>query len=200
MTQGVQKSGRRRSTPKTTAVVALPAADEAWGPAMKALNEKQRRFVLALYQVKPGHGAQVKAARLAGYGTPNSSAASWAALASRLIHDERVQAAFREHDQKVLRAATPRALLALHGMVEDPGHKDHARAVGMVLDRVHPVETVHHVRSEQRHVIVATDEVLARIRNIASAVGLDPDAMPPIIEADYQDITDDANGESDGSS
>jgi phage terminase small subunit len=191
---GSQKLARRGSKNL------LPVDEPEWGPAMKALNEKQRRFVLALYQVKPGHGAQVRAARLAGYGTPNSSAASWAALASRLIHDEKIQAALREHDQKVLRAAAPRALRALHGMVEDPDHKDHARAVGMVLDRTHPVETVHHVRSEQRHVVVASEEVLARIRAIAGAVGLDADAMPAIIEADYQDITDEANGESDGSS
>jgi hypothetical protein len=44
------------------------------------------------------------------------------------------------------------------------------------------------------------EEVLARIRAIAGAIGLDADAMPAIIEADYQDIADEANGESDGSS
>jgi hypothetical protein len=67
---GSQKLARRGSKNL------LPVDGPEWGPAMKALNEKQRRFVLALYQVKPGHGAQVRAARLAGYGTPNSSAAS----------------------------------------------------------------------------------------------------------------------------
>jgi phage terminase small subunit len=164
---GAPKLRRRGSKNRPAASVNEPE----WGPAMRALNEKQRRFVLALYQVKPGYGAQVRAARLAGYGTPSSSPESWAALASRLIHDEKIQAALREHDQKVLRAAAPRALRALHGMVEDPEHKDHARAVGMVLDRVHPVETVHHVRSEHRHVVVAPEQVLERIREIADRLG-----------------------------
>jgi phage terminase small subunit len=118
--------------------------------------------------------------------------------ASRLIHDEKIQAALREHDQKVLRAAAPRALRALHGMVEDPEHKDHARAVGMVLDRVHPVETVHHVRSEHRHAVVATEQVLERIREIAGRVGLDSERMPAPIEGEFREITND-NGENDGS-
>src|SRR5580704_12315194 len=157
MTQSPENRPCRR--PKTRAVaqtVAVVVADAtAWGPCMAALNDKQRRFVLALYQVKPGHGAQVRAAKMAGYGKPTSTPETWAALASRLIHDEKVQAALHEHDQKVLRAAAPRALRALHGMVEDPEHRDHARAVGMVLDRVHPVETRIAIDHQHTHEIVA---------------------------------------------
>lgn len=66
---GSQKLARRGS--KNLPAVSVGGPE--WGPAMNALTEKQRRFVLALYQVKPGHGAQVKAAKLAGYGTPRSS-------------------------------------------------------------------------------------------------------------------------------
>ena len=38
------------------------------GPAMRALTEKERRFVLALYELPAGRGALTKAALRAGYG------------------------------------------------------------------------------------------------------------------------------------
>jgi phage terminase small subunit len=198
-----QKPKRRRASRQVVGALTVAAGTDValapdgteWGPCMKALNERQRRFVLALYQVPPGHGAQVRAAKMAGYGTPTSSPETWAALASRLIHDERVQAALREHDQKVLRAAAPRALRALHGLVEDTEHRDHARGIAMVLDRTHPVETVHHVKTERRHVLVAPEKVLARIREIASAVGLDADAMPPPIDAEFTEVADEGDGD-----
>jgi phage terminase small subunit len=166
---------------------------------MAALTEKQRRFVLALYQVKPGHGAQVRAAKMAGYGTGTSSPESWASLSSRLIHDERIQLALREHDQKVLRAAAPRALRALGALVEDPDHRDHARGIDMILSRVHPVETHHYVRAEHehRHVVADPARVLARIREIAGRVGIDPDAMPQVVDAEFTDVTDEG-GSDDG--
>ncbi len=50
-----------------------PASPEAenWGelgPAMKALNERQRAFVRFLVTEKPGYGAHSRAYRKAGYG------------------------------------------------------------------------------------------------------------------------------------
>jgi phage terminase small subunit len=116
---------------------------------MKALpSDRHRAFVRALYQVKPGHGSGVKAAKLSGWGQPLSSAASMATIASRLAHDERVLAAIREEDEKRIRSSAPRAISALSALVENPKHKDHARGIAMVLDRVHPVEMVHKVKHE----------------------------------------------------
>jgi phage terminase small subunit len=94
---------------------------------MKALpSEKHRMFVLALYQVKSGYGANVKAAKLAGFGTKTSSAKSWSVIASRLAHDERILAAIREMDEKMIRSSAPRAIRALSSLIETPNHKDHA--------------------------------------------------------------------------
>src|SRR5258705_133980 len=108
---------------------------------MKALpTDRHRAFVRALYQIRPGHGAGVKAAKLAWWGQPLSSAASMATIGSRLMHDERILAAIFEEDQKRIRASAPRAISALSALVENPKHKDHARGIAMVLDRVHPVE------------------------------------------------------------
>ena len=116
----------------------LPVVDGTeWGPCMKALaSDKHRMFVLALYQVKPGYGAHVKAAKAAGFGTETSSAKSWSVIASRLAHDEKILAAIREEDEKRIRSSAPRAIRALSALIENPNAKDHARGIAMVLDRV----------------------------------------------------------------
>jgi phage terminase small subunit len=131
----------------------LPSIEDTdFGPAMKALrSDRHRMFVLALYSVRPGHGAQVRAAKAAGFGTTTTSPQSWSVIASRLAHDEKIQAALAEEDQKRIRASAPRAVRALAAMVENSKHKDHARAVGMVLDRVHPTETISHHTVDVTH-------------------------------------------------
>jgi hypothetical protein len=155
-----------------------------WGPAMKALpSDRHRAFVLALYQVPPGYGAHVKAAKMAGFGTSTSSAKSWSVIASKLAHDERILAALCEEDQKRIRASAPRAVRALQHLIEDSDHRDHARAIAMTLDRVHPVETTHNVRVDHHHRIVpTTPEVLERINRLARQAGILPDSLPPIID------------------
>jgi phage terminase small subunit len=134
-----------------------------WGPCMKALpSDRHRAFVLALYQIKPGYGAQVAAAKMAGFGSSTSSPKSWSVIASRLSHDERILAALHEEDQKYIRASAPRAVRALGRLIEDPEHKDHARAIGMVLDRVHPTEQRHVV--DVHHHVDHDAEAIAQLR------------------------------------
>ena len=167
------KARRRKLAP-------LEPVEAEDGPAMKALpSDRHRAFVRALYQVKPGHGANVKAAKLAGFGLPSSSAQSMATIASRLAHDERVLTAIAEEDQKRIRASAPRAISALTRLVEDPRHKDHARGIAMVLDRVHPVETTHKVTVEHQasSSMKATAEVFERIMLLAARAG-----VPPMID------------------
>ncbi len=53
-----------------------------------------------------------------------------------------------EDDSKRIRSSAPRAISALSRLIETPSHKDHARGIAMVLDRVHPVETQHTVKVE----------------------------------------------------
>jgi hypothetical protein len=138
-----------------------------WGPAMKALpSDRHRAFVLALYQIKPGYGAHVKATKLAGFGTSRSSPHSWSAIATRLAHDDRILAALYEEDQKRIRASAPRAIRALQHLIETPEHKDHARGIGMVLDRVHPTETRHTV--DVHHHVDHDAEAIAQLRMLKS--------------------------------
>lgn len=146
------KPPRRTKGPngKRRELAPIPTVDGTeWGPCMKALiSDKHRMFVLALYQIKPGYGAHVKAAKLAGFGTETSSAKSWSVIASRLAHDEKILEAMREEDEKRIRASAPRAINALSRLIENPNAKDHARGIAMVLDRVHPAEQIHTVKHE----------------------------------------------------
>jgi phage terminase small subunit len=130
---------------------------------MKVLpSDRHRAFVLALYQIKPGYGAHVTAAKLAGFGSSTSSPKSWSVIASRLAHDEKILAALHEEDQKHIRASAPRAVRALGRLIEDPDHKDHARGIAMVLDRVHPTEQRHVV--DVHHHVDHDAEAIAQLR------------------------------------
>jgi hypothetical protein len=50
-----------------------------------------------------------------------------------------------EESRKVIRVGHPEAASALLNMIRDPGHRDHARAVMGLLDRVDPVATKHSI-------------------------------------------------------
>src|ERR1700692_2655538 len=143
----MKDTARKRPRGKRRDLAPLEPVDAQDGPAMLALpTDRHRAFVRALYTVRPGHGARVKAAKLAGFGCPTSTPQSMATIASRLSHDERVLAAIAEEDQKYIRSSAPRAMGALSRLIEDPRHKDQARGLAMVLDRTMPLETVHNVQ------------------------------------------------------
>lgn len=144
----------------------------------------------ALYTVRPGHGAAVKAVKLAGFGTTESSPQSFATIASRLKHDERILEAIEEEDKKFIRASAPRAISALSRLIEDPRHKDHARGIGMVLDRVHPLEQLHSVK-HQHDVTPAfqnTAQIMARMAELAAKFGAPMPTLPApvVIENDEE--------------
>ena len=137
-----------------------------WGEAMARLDPRRRAFILALYEQPRGHGAATNAARAAGFGTAKSSAMAMAQIASRLMHDDRVIAALEEEDKRRIRRAAPRAIRALERLLENDEHKDHARAIGMTLDRVHPIETRHEVTVT--HKIDHDAEAVAELRMLKS--------------------------------
>ena len=121
----------------------MTAARKDWGelgPAMRALpNARWRAFVefYVLGTAKGGPNASA-AARAAGFGKPNSTALRMAHLAWKLMRDDRTIAAIAEESRKLLRSGAPEAVRALRAIVRDPAHRDHVRAVGMILDRVDP--------------------------------------------------------------
>jgi hypothetical protein len=182
----------KRAPPKRREAPTLEPIDAEDGPAMKALpSDRHRAFVRAMYQVKPGHGAAVRAATLAGFGTPESSTGSMATIASRLTHDKRIQEAFAEQDQLYIRASAPRAIRALSSLIENPKSKDHARGIAIVLDRVHPAEQIHKVDHQHMHDVTPnardTAETLKRIAELCAkfnVAGPAPKLAGPTIEGE----------------
>lgn len=166
------------------------AADDTmaeWGPKMAALpTDKMRGFVVGLFLAPKKRGAPIYAARVAGYGTDTSSNKSLGVMAARLMADERVQDAIAEESHKRLRGLAPSAIAAIERLVNNPAHKDHGRALDMVLSRADPVTTVHNVSVAHRHEPppLALAKVLERIAELASRVGAPPLPAPKLIEGE----------------
>ncbi len=135
---------------------------ENWGelgPAMRALNERQRLFVRALLLEKPGYGSATRAYRKAGYG-PTSKAATQSKEAHKMLRDDRIIAGIAEESKKVIRGiGHAEAVSALLNMIRHPEHRDHARAVDMIMRRVDPevnkytVDVTHHVADPDREAL-----------------------------------------------
>jgi phage terminase small subunit len=143
----------------------LARREEDWGqlgPAMRALpNDRWRDFVTNIVS-DPSYGTFTRAARKAGFGR-KSRPVTLAKFAYRLSHDERIVAAIREECCKTIRVAHPEAARALLNLIRDPAHKDHGRAIGMILDRVDPVISRHDIEVTHR-VIDPDQEALEELR------------------------------------
>jgi hypothetical protein len=131
---------------------------ETWGelgPRMRALpNDRWRMFARAYATGKPGLGAATNAARVAGF-SPNRPDVvrkkAW-----DLSRDPRMIAAIEEEARNVIRLGAPEAARALLNLVRNEAHKDHARGIGMLLDRVYPILTLRNV--EVTHRVLSQDE------------------------------------------
>jgi hypothetical protein len=150
----------------------LPAAREdygALGPCMRALpNDKWRDYVFHYVSHPPGHGAQARAARLAGF-AKGSKPIVVAKIAHRLAHDPRMIEAIAEQSKKMVRAGAPEAVNALYEMIRDPSSKDRMAAVRAVLNRVDP--EVAHQNLQVTHRIVDPDQEAVEELRAARALG-----------------------------
>jgi hypothetical protein len=145
---------------------ALARCKEDWGrdgPAVQALpNQRWRDFVYHYVTQPPGHGALTNAARLAGFGK-SSTPTVLAKIAWQLSHDERMIAAIAEVSRAIVRRCAPEAANALLAMVRDPEHREHARAVSMVLARTDP-EVARHDINVIHKVLDPDQEALEELR------------------------------------
>jgi phage terminase small subunit len=148
--------------------------DNELGPAMQALKPKWRAFVCAYLLEPPGMGAQVNAARRAGYGTPKTKPAHMANIAWRLMQEPRIIAAIAEESRKMLRSGSPQAVNALMAMVADPEHKSHARAVEMVLARSDPPEFRQTMTVEHKH---NNDDMIELAKRLAQELGVEESTL-----------------------
>src|SRR5262245_51360344 len=168
------KRHRRR---KYSAEPLVTVPDEAdLGTCMLALTPKQRRFVLELRHGPIGYGSEVRAARAAGYGKPTSADVRMRFLAHQALHSPKVQDALREVGHRLITTASFQSIRNTIEIANNLKHKDCLRANLALMDRGFPVETHHtvHVERTPEMVVIATDEVIERIRQLALKAGLDP--------------------------
>ena len=146
-------------------------------------TECHRLFVMALFAVKPGRGAYLAAAKLAGLGTATSSDASLQVLGHRMAHNELVQAAVLEEMKKRAQATGPALLEHLFNIAVDRTHKDNAKVALALLDRAQP--SVQHI--EVKHVKEPTDqEVLLQIIKYLRELGIPRDQWQAHLGTNYE--------------
>lgn len=145
---------------------------QPFGPAMLALSERQRKFVLAM--AADPFGNPTRWARAAGYSDKSEAAK---VRGFELIHSKAVEDATLEFARNQLNTLGPIiATFAMLRIARDPKHDKHLKAVEMVANRI----GLHEV-SEQRHFVEHTDRtsdaVIDRIKAAAAKLGVDPAAL-----------------------
>jgi phage terminase small subunit len=142
---------------------------------MLKLTAKQRRFVLELKCGPVGYGSEVRAARAAGYGPTTDGCMR--RIAHQVLHHPKVQDALREVGGKLIRAAAFQSIRNTEAIANDLNHRDCLRANLALLDRGFPAETFHTVlvqKTTPETLVIASEEVLRRIGELAARAGLDP--------------------------
>jgi hypothetical protein len=157
------------------------------GPAMRALTQMQRKFVLAMAADPFGNAARW--ARAAGYSDKSEAAK---VQGHHLVHDPRIEAAAMEVARGTFQALGP--LLATSVMLRaarNPKHPKQLRAAEMIANRVGLHEMTEHVVSVN-HSDRTGEAMVERIKQLSQALGVDPAKLlgvnaGPVIEGEVID-------------
>lgn len=149
--------------------------DESLGPAMRALNERQRRLVIAALNYPTGKDWQI--AKAAGY--PDRSHGALRVYAHRQFHNEKVIAALNEEADKSMRASAVLGASVLAKIARTDGHKHQLRAAEALLNRIGFHEkTEHHVSVAHTDMSAAAlDARIKRAVGMLEKLGRDPVAL-----------------------
>ena len=137
------------------------------GPAMRAINPKQRAFVYAMLET--GGASAARAAAMSGYGT---TPGSQKVTAHRLAHDSGILSAIREESEKRIQAHVMLGASQLARIAGEDGHKDQFKAALALLDRGGLLVASEH-KITVDHGGGSNKEVIDRIKVLADALGLD---------------------------
>jgi phage terminase small subunit len=160
--------------------------DQDYGPAMSALNDRQRAFVMAMIEF-PGI-TQAKAAEIAGY---RNSPGGMKVQGHSCAHNAGVQAAIREVAGARLNSNSLLAADVLVEIARDEGasRKDRLKAAGMLLDRTgFAAEQTINVNK------TVTDRtgagMLDRIKALASGLGIDSTKLlgGNVVEGEFSEV------------
>lgn len=174
-------------TQELDSLVEVPPLD-MMGPAMRALNERQRRFVCALAVTG---GEQREAYLWAGYGgkTLNSQDASASQLAARTDVKEAIrEEAIRRLDSAALMAVS--TLVQIAGPRSTAKDRDKISASNSLLDRIGGFagKTEHTITVKDER---TTQELIEFIRHTAAANGLDASKLLGLsapIDAEFTEV------------
>lgn len=146
------------------------------GPAMRALDDRHRAFVMELLnQEKLDQG---KAAEAAGFcpietSTSKNRVNLLRKTGSVLAHKPAVQAALLEAGGKELVSLALPAVRAMKALLSDPAAKGHRNAAESVLDRV-GLGATQNISVKHEHTDRTGAALMDRIRELAAKHGLDP--------------------------
>ncbi len=168
--------------------------DTKLGPAMAKLTVMQRNFVLAI--MAQGDRNATRAAEAAGYSADNQNALR--ASASRLWHDEDIQAAIYEETVKRLKGLLPAAVQTIGDILENPQEAGATRlkAATTIMDRAGIHAVTEHVNTEVQ--IGSDPDRLKRIVSMANRLGLPLDKLlgarlaalaPPVTDTEFVEVS-----------
>lgn len=166
----------------------MPEPDEL-GPCMRALNERQRKFVVLYFHT----GSRERAALQAGYagGTEDDRARNLLGVSAYSVwHQPKVQAAIKEFgEQCVLAGLVPMAFTALEEALKLGDVKEKTAAAKIVMDR-----TGFHAKSETivRQPDRSRVDQIKEIVRLCKLQGIDPRTLiggaVDFVDADFEVI------------
>lgn len=186
MTNPGKRDYRLPLDPEKIALANFLPADSKMGPCMKALNERQRLFVIALLDLG-GRKNHRRAAQFAGY---EGGPLVLRVTGHRLAHDPKVQAALLEEAKARLQSSTVAAVNLIEDVLTSTRYdiKDRMKAATMVLDR-----GGLHALTEHKVDVNVNDtraEKLLRVVALAKQLGKDPRELlgnlADVIEGDFK--------------
>jgi phage terminase small subunit len=163
--------------------LAQEASEGEFGPAMQALNDRQRAFVIALLETP--NITHKAAAGLAGYSPGKGN--HQAIQGYKLFHDDRIQAALKEEAERRLHSVTALAVsvvadIALNSVDE----KNRLKAAGMILNRTGFHETSEH-KITTKNVSQTDEAMIERLKDLAKQLNIPEGAL--LKEAGVVDVT-----------
>jgi hypothetical protein len=144
--------------------------DFTHGPAMSALSERQRKFVLAM--ASDPYASAASWARAAGYSNANAACRT---RAFELLRDPRVEAATFEVARAVMATVGP--VLATHVLMRTAANPDHpmqVKAAELIANRTGFSEKQ---QIEVTHRDLTGEALIARLRALAERNGLDAEKL-----------------------
>jgi hypothetical protein len=163
-------------------LTATVPADDELGPAMLALPDQRRKFVIAYLETLDA----TKAAYSAGWGGTHGSAK---VQGHRMMHDHRVLKAIREEAERKLDGGVYIAAAGLVKIAASDGHRDQYKACADIMDRRGFLRiTGQHIEIEDKR----TDgELMAFIKAMAIKHKLDPRLLlgSDVLEGEAKDVT-----------